>query len=60
MAKDIKKITYVVRQAFLETHKGYSTDEVIICDKLNRAFIENCKKRLPSVSDEAFNRQLLS
>jgi predicted GIY-YIG superfamily endonuclease len=60
MAKDIKKITDIVKQAFLETHKGYSTDEVIICDKLNSAFIENCKKQLPSVSDEAFNRRLLS
>ena len=60
MAKDIKKITDVVKQAFLETHEGYSTDEVIICDKLNGAFIENCKKQLPSVSDETFNRRLLS
>lgn len=57
---DIKKNADVVKQAFLETHKGYSTDEVIICDKLNSAFIKNCKKQLPSLSDEAFNRCLLS
>ena len=60
MARDIDNINEVVKQAFLETHRGYSTDEVIICDILNGAFIEACKKQLPSVSEQAFNWRLIS
>jgi predicted GIY-YIG superfamily endonuclease len=60
MARKINKITDVVKQAFLGTHKGYSTDEVIICDRLNAAFIETCNKQLPSISEEKFNWRLIN
>lgn len=60
MAKDVDKITEVVKKAFSLTHRGYSTDEVIICDKLNEAFITACKRELPSQSEEEFNWRLIS
>jgi len=60
MAKDTEKITEVVKRAFLETHRGYSTDEVIICDSLNTAFIQACKRELPYVQEDTFNWRLIS
>ena len=60
MVVKINNIADIVKQAFNETHKGYSTDEVIICDKLNEAFIKACKKRLPSVNEQEFNWRLIS
>lgn len=60
MARDINTITDVVKQAFLASHEGYSTDEVIICDKLNEAFIKACKREMVSRSEEAFNWHLIN
>jgi len=60
MARHIKKVADVVEQAFLKTHKGFSTDEVIICDRLNRVFIKACKRLLPSVSEDIFNWRLIN
>jgi predicted GIY-YIG superfamily endonuclease len=59
MAKYIDTITEVVKQAFFESHEGYSTDEVIICDRLNKEFIKVCKKRLSSIGEEKFNFHLI-
>lgn len=60
MARHIEKINDIVKQAFLETHEGYSTDEVIICDRLNGPFIEMCREQLPFVSEEEFNWRLIN
>jgi len=60
MAGHLDEITDVVKQAFSETHNGFSTDEVLICDRLNGAFIEACRRQLPLVSDETFNWRLIS
>ena len=60
MVRNVNNIADVVKQAFIETHRGYSTDEVIICDRLNEAFISACQKRLPFVSEQAFNWRLIS
>lgn len=60
MARDINTITDVVKQAFFASHEGYSTDEVIICDKLNESFIKACKREMVSLSDEVFNWHLIN
>lgn len=60
MVRNINNSTDVVKQAFAETHGGYSTDEVIISDRLNEPFIQACKKRLPFVSEQEFNWRLIS
>jgi predicted GIY-YIG superfamily endonuclease len=53
-------ICTLVREAFLDTHQGYSSDEVIICDKLNKPFIAACKKRSPSLTEQECNWRLMS
>lgn len=58
--RSCENISDIVQEAFLETHEGYGTDEVIICDRLNEAFIAMCKKRLPLLSDDEFNWQLIN
>ena len=60
MAIDADSISEVVKRAFLDTHQGYSTDEVIICDRLNVAFIQACKRKLLSVDEKTFNWRLMS
>jgi predicted GIY-YIG superfamily endonuclease len=60
MAKDVDEISEVVKRAFLHTHRGYSTDEVIIRDRLNVAFIQACKRELLFVDEETFNWRLIS
>jgi hypothetical protein len=60
MAKNVDEISGVVKRAFLGTHQGYSTDEVIICDKLNAAFIQACKRESLSEDEKTFNWQLIS
>lgn len=60
MAIDVDAISEVVKQAFLNTHRGYSTDEVIICGRLNTTFIQACKRELLFVDEETFNWRLIS
>ena len=55
-----KEIGEVVIAAFSETHKGYSSDEVLLQDELNRAFVNACKKRLPKVDESRLNWSLLN
>jgi len=55
-----KHISTLVKQAFQHSHHGYSSDEVIICDKLNKPFIAVCKKRSPSVTEEECNWRLIT
>jgi predicted GIY-YIG superfamily endonuclease len=60
MAGHTRQITDVVKQAFSEKHEGFSADEVLICDRLNAAFIEACQRWLPAVSEEVFNWRLIN
>ena len=50
----------VVTTAFGEIHDGWSTDEVLLNDKLNTRFIAACQKRLPSATAKELNWKLLS
>jgi hypothetical protein len=49
-----------VRQAFLKTHAGRSTDDVVIDDDLNRRFLAACQEELPSTSPEVLNWTLFT
>ena len=49
-----------VTTAFAQTHDGYSTDEVLLQDKLNQAFIAACKKQLPDAGEKELNWKLLN
>ncbi len=53
-------IDEIVIEAFIATHRGYSSDDVVICDILNVQFIDLCRSRLPNVSDKEFNWLLLN
>jgi hypothetical protein len=50
----------VVRQCFLATHSGHSSDDIVIDDRLNAAFISACQGVLPSASALDLNWQLLN
>ncbi len=50
----------VVVNAFRNTHGGYSSDEVILNDKLNQSFIAACRKQIPDVSELTCNWKLIN
>lgn len=58
-AKD-PQLTEVVREAFAATHEGYSSDEVVLDDRLNRAFIAACRKKLPDAAEAELNWTLFN
>jgi len=50
----------VIVEAFKATHNGWSSDEVILNDQLNKAFIAACQKQLPAVEPASFNWHLMN
>ena len=50
----------IVESAFLTVHEGWSTDEVLLQDGLNRRFVEACQQRSQSVTAAECNWQLLT
>ena len=54
------KLRTVIQTAFDATHEGWSSDEVILRDDLNRAFLKHCSKQLPEVSAQQFNWGLMN
>lgn len=50
----------VVRQAYLDTHDGWSSDEVVLQIELNEQFIARCRRELPDASVEDLNWTLLN
>jgi predicted GIY-YIG superfamily endonuclease len=50
----------VVASAFAATHDGWSVDEVILNDDLNRAFLQKCREQLPEVAPADLNWRLLN
>jgi hypothetical protein len=51
-------IREVVRESFFVTHDGRSTDDVVIDDALNAAFLTACHRQFPSASDTELNWEL--
>jgi hypothetical protein len=54
------RLTEVVRESFRSTHQGYSSDELLIRDDLNEAFIRACQATYPNVSARDLNWVLVS
>lgn len=50
----------VVLQAFVEVHDGWSSDEVLVRDDLNKAFVARCRSRLPDADEVELNWMLLN
>lgn len=50
----------VVNQAFVQTHDGFSSDEVILQTELNQRFIATCREKLPETDAATFNWTLLN
>lgn len=53
-------IQNVIANAFATTHDGWSVDEVILNDDLNRAFLKKCQDQLPGVATAKLNWRLLN
>lgn len=53
-------IKEVVNQAYAKTHDGWSCDEVLLDDTLNKQFIDECRKQLKDASAEDLNWALLN
>ena len=50
----------IVANAFRTTHDGWSVDEVILNDNLNKAFTKKCHDKLPKVATAELNWRLLN
>ena len=50
----------VVKQAFDAVHDGWSSDEVLVRDDLNNAFVTHCRSRLPDADEAELNWMLLN
>ncbi len=55
-----KDLNDVIIQAFKSTHQGYSSDEVILQDDLNRKFVSKCLEQIPTASPATLNWTLLN
>ena len=54
------KLRSTIRTAFAETHDGWSADEVVLRDELNKAFIDQCLQQLPEADPALLNWRLLN
>jgi|GEM_PF-912378 len=50
----------VIRDAFAQTHEGWSSDEVVLRDDLNEQFIARCLLELPDSDPAELNWRLLN
>lgn len=48
-----KELTAIVQAAFLESHDGWSSDEVLLQEQLNKDFQSACVKRLNAASQKS-------
>ena len=55
-----KRLKDVVRLAYTKVHDGWSTDEVLLQDKLNADFLEECRTRMPDAPAFDCNWMLLT
>lgn len=60
MAEDDPRLKTVVQRAFETVHDGWSTDEVLLQDELNRQFIAACQQELPHERPFKLNWTLLN
>ncbi len=55
-----KNLNEVVTESFKSVHDGWSSDEVILNDELNKAFITACQKELPEANPTDLNWKLMN
>lgn len=60
LAEHPDQLTDAVRQAFLETHEGWSSDEVLLQDDLNANFLQRCQSLAPQAAAWECNWCLLN
>ncbi len=53
-------VRQVIKDVFAQTHQGWSSDEVVLRDDLNEAFIASCLVHLPDVNPAELNWRLLN
>ncbi len=56
----VEEIREAVTRAFLATHEGRSMDDVVICDRLNKKFIEAASSTVGDVEPRDLNWHLLN
>ncbi len=56
-APDVRK---VIKESFAQTHEGWSSDEVVLRDDLNKAFVTRCLEALPDSNPAELNWRLLN
>ena len=59
-ASGTDQLKRVVANAFVKTHQGFSSDEVILQSDLNNAFINACQEQLPGTDAAEFNWTLIN
>lgn len=59
-APENRELVDVVKRAFREVHDGWSSDEVILKDTHNEAFMRECRRSLPAVDPSRLNWTLLN
>jgi predicted GIY-YIG superfamily endonuclease len=55
-----KEVRAVIRNAYAQTHDGWSSDEVVLQDQLNEAFIAACLQKMPEAQPADLNWRLLN
>lgn len=58
--EETRKLKDVVRLAYSDVYDGWSTDEVLLQDELNKAFLAACLKRMPKGRSFDFNWTMLN
>lgn len=59
-AEQTNAVKSLIKEAFEQTHQGFSSDEVILDDLKFNAFIEACRKRLPNIETAEFGWTLIN
>ena len=57
---DSRDVDAAVRAAYSKVHDGWSSDEVLLQEKLQSAFVAECKRRCPELGAAEANRALLN
>lgn len=55
-----REVKDVARLAYVAVYDGWSTDEVLLQDKLNEQYLAECRKRMPDIREFDFNWTLLN
>ena len=55
-----REVKDVARLAYVSAYDGWSTDEVLLQDELNRKYLAECRERMPDIRPFDFNWTLLN